>query len=396
MKKIFSFLLLAVAAMTVSAQTEQSSTPAADPWTVASQLLQAEVHAQRSAGKIQNTCLSPLSLEMALAMAAEGASAQTADELRSLIPANLPKLYRQLLRDGSTLSAANSIWINQEIAKSVKKKFLKRNRRKYGAEVTRLVFDPAAVVRINQWCSLQTRGLIPSIIGQLERDDQMVLINALHFKTDWEDEFEADRTHPKPFHLSGGGQEIVPMMTQTQHWAYTEDEYCQAIRLPYRHNEGDKTAYAMYILLPRKNVPVLEFIDNQLSAEYWRSLSFGMPRQVRLQLPKWESQYSTSLVRPLQEMGIRRIFTPQAQFPGISRTPLMVGDILQKTFIRVDEKGTEAAAVTAVMMKLTSAGPNQNQPIEMNVNRPFLYLLVETTTQTPVFVGLMLNPKEKF
>lgn len=395
-------MITALLAVTTMAAATAKTKNNADAWDVACRLLQAEKQMQQGGKEAPNLCVSPLSLELALAMVAEGASGETATELSSLLPANVTNLSKELTSDGQTLTAANSIWVNQDIATNVKKKFIKNNVKKYDAEVTRLAFNPAAVARINLWCKDKTRGLIPSIISQLNADDKMVLVNALYFKAEWKNEFKKNQTHDRPFHLSDGSDIEVPMMLQTSHLSYAEDDYCQAVGLPYKQKADEqsgepieKTQYAMYVLLPKEGIRITDFVNRQLSASYWKQLKFGAEEQVRLQLPKWENNYSTSLVRPLQQMGIQRIFSPKAQFGGISKTPLTVGDILQKTYIKVDEKGTEAAAATAVIMRLTSAAPAKKRPIEMTVDRPFVYFLVETTTNTPVFAGIVMNPKTK-
>lgn len=349
-----------------------------DPWDMAFTLLQSQT---RQDTTVHNTCLSPLSLQLALALVDEGAKGKTHRELNKLLPTDTEGVYTSL-NASPALSLANSIWINQLFATQVKEGFKQTTARKYDAEIQALAFNIQGKNVINQWCQQKTKGLIPSAIDRLDNSQSMILVNALHFKADWRSPFKAQRTSNKDFYLSDGTTKKVSMMEQTSHFEYAEGDDCQVICLPYKG--GEATAFAMYVVLPKEGTS-LQKVLSTLNRKKWKSLSFSSEK-VHLQLPKWESDYSTSLNESVKALGAKRLFTSKANFQKISKSPLRVGSINQKTVIRVDEQGTEAAAVTAISM-VTSALPRPEKIYEMNVNRPFLYILVEEGKDLPIFIG---------
>lgn len=349
-----------------------------DPWDMAFTLLQSQTRQEQT---VHNTCLSPLSLQLALALVDEGAKGKTHRELNKLLPTDTEGVYTSL-NASPALSLANSIWINQQFATQVKEGFKQTTARKYDAEIQALAFNIQGKNVINQWCQQKTKGLIPSAIDRLDNSQSMILVNALHFKADWRSPFKARRTSSKDFYLSDGTTKQVQMMDQTAHFEYAENDDCQVVCLPYK---GDVTAsFAMYIVLPKEGTSLPKLL-NTLNRKTWKGLNFHSEK-VHLQLPKWQSDYSTNLNESVQDLGAKRLFTSKANFSKISKTSLCVGSINQKTVIRVDEQGTEAAAVTTISM-VTTALPRPEKIYEMNVNRPFLYLLVEEGKDLPIFIG---------
>ena len=349
-----------------------------DSWDIAFSLLQSQTKQEAT---VHNTCLSPLSLQLALALVDEGASGKTHKEINKLLPARTDELFATL-NGHEALSLANSVWINQHFAPQVKEGFKQANVQKYEAEIQALPFDDQAKAIINGWCKQKTQGLIPSAIDRLDNGQSMILVNALHFKADWKLPFRSQRTQDKDFFLSNGTTKRVPMMDQTSHFEYAESESCQAICLPYKGNDGAN--FAMYIVLPKEGTS-LKALLSTLNRKTWKNFAFHSSK-VHLQLPKWESDFSTDLNESVKALGAKRLFTSKANFQKISKTDLRVGSINQKTLIRVDEKGTEAAAVTTISM-VTTALPKPEKIYEMNVNRPFLYILVEEGKDLPVFIG---------
>ena len=349
-----------------------------DAWDMAFTLLQSQTQQDTT---VHNPYLSPLSLQLALALVDEGAKGKTHRELNKLLPTGTEGVYTSL-NASPALSLANSIWINQQFATQVQEGFKLSTTKKYDAEIQALAFDANAKNTINNWCKQKTKGLIPSVIERLDNSQSMILVNALHFKADWRSPFKAQRTSNKDFYLSDGTTKKVSMMEQTSHFEYAEGDDCQVICLPYKG--GEATAFAMYVVLPKEGTSLRKVLST-LNRKKWKSLSFSSEK-VHLQLPKWESDYSTSLNESVQALGAKRLFTSKANFSKISKTSLRVGSINQKTVIRVDEQGTEAAAVTTISM-VTTALPRPEKIYEMNVNRPFLYLLVEEGKNLPIFIG---------
>lgn len=372
--KRFSLLIL-LGALASNALIAKSKT---DSWDIAFSLLQSQTKQEQT---VHNTCLSPLSLQLALALVDEGAKGKTHKELNKILPPSMDEVY-STLNASPALSLANSIWINQQFATQVQEGFKQSTTKKYDAEIQALAFDASAKSTINNWCKQKTKGLIPSVIERLDNAQSMILVNALHFKADWRSPFKAQRTSSKDFYLSDGTTKKVSMMEQTSHFEYAEGDDCQVICLPYKG--GEATAFAMYVVLPKEGTS-LQKVLSTLNRKKWKSLSFSSEK-VHLQLPKWESDYSTSLNESVKALGAKRLFTSKANFQKISKSPLRVGSINQKTLIRVDEQGTEAAAVTAISM-VTSAMPRPEKIYEMNVNRPFLYILVEEGKDLPIFIG---------
>ena len=374
MKKVLFMLVAVCLGSAAEAKSDRSG------WNAAFDLLR-----QTTTGTAQptNTCLSPLSLQMALAMVNEGAAGKTRAQLGRLLPGNIDQLTTHLAAD-ATLTSANSIWINHDFASAVHDSFAERNRQLYGAEIRVRHFGNQLPVEMNDWCNEHTHGLIPGIIDHVDKQDKMLLVNALYFRAEWCHQFETRKTKEAPFHREDGASVQVPMMHETCSWEYAENNLCQCIVLPYACESEASTRYSMYILLPRPEL-TLQGLLSHLDARWMKRLKLSRQR-VQLQLPKWECSVSTDLAEPLKQMGITRPFTSDAEFTGISNAPLSISQILQKTRIRVDESGTEAAAVTMVGM-LGAAPQKLKEPKQMIVNRPFIWVLVETESMTPVFVG---------
>ena len=345
----------------------------ADQWDITFDMLEAQMNQE----PVHNTCLSPFSMQLALALVNEGATGKTRKELKNVLPTDMQKAADNV-KNQKVLTTAQSIWINQNFASEVKPDFIQRNQKKFEAEVRTIDFNPSSAQAINAWCNEKTQGLIPKALDKVDASYSMILINALHFKAEWSSPFNAKATSQKDFLLYDGTTKPVDMMEQSAHFGYAEMCHCQIVRLPYKDSP-----YAMYVVLPNQAENIQSVLLN-LKKE-WKHLDFSSTK-VHLQLPRWKSDFSTSLNQTLQQMGVKRMFSNRADFKGISRSGLRVSNVLQKTHINVDEKDTEAAAVTAVIMVRTSLA-RPEKVVEMNVNRPFLYFLVDTETNTPIFAG---------
>ncbi|MBQ0056024.1 MAG: serpin family protein [Bacteroidales bacterium] len=388
MKKTLASLLLLLASI-----PHMMSAADADPWNTAFSLLDEDLRLQGENPK--NTCLSPLSLQLALGMVNEGAKGKTRSELNSIMPSGNNAMMQMLL-DGkcSQLISANSIWINSSFAKSMKKKFVKQNLKHFGAEVQSKPFGAETVAAINNWCNENTNGKIPAIIDRLTDDDKMVLVNTLYFKARWINTFSKSATQPRTFYNSNGSKTDAMTMEMTASFKYRETEMFQAVELPFESDFSDgenpvaTSRFELLVILPKQETGLLEVLDSLKSGKFSLTDSY---KRVHLRLPRFRCEYGTSLIPHLQAMGVSRCFTPAAQFKGISRTKLLISEVMQKTFISVDEDGAEAAAATAVSMRIGAARPRPEQPIEMYVDRPFIYVITESLTGTPVFVGAITN-----
>ena len=343
----------------------------------------------------QNVFVSPLSLHIALGMLLNGAEGETAAELRKGLKVDdiaadeLNRNYKALI-DGLplvdpkvTLGLANSVWYKNTFL--VETNFLDVLRTSFDAEVTGLEFNDAAKNRINAWASDKTRGRIPKVIDEIKPSEVMFLLNALYFKGDWQARFDAQKTKDKPFFLLEGSQKTVRMMAQVSDFNVAFKETYDAVELPYANGR-----YNLTLLLPKESGSVNALIDD-FDVSDWNALQADgfQKRKVSVMLPRFTLKYEVNLNSTLEHMGIARMFTSAAQLGAISKSEsLEVSFVKQNTFLGVDEKGTEAAAVTTIGVELTSI------PVypTLSFDRPFLFIISEKTSATILFMGRIMNP----
>jgi serpin B len=348
----------------------------------------------------ENLCLSPASVQMAMAMAANGAEGKTRREIldamgwegKSISQVNqIEQKAMQTLQstEDITVEMANSIWLNRTAGR-VKRSFVKTNRTYFDAEVNRLTFNAAATERINRWCATHTHDKITSILDQVDPAAQMYLINALYFKGTWIHRFSEGATRPDAFTPADGQAVQVQMMHQQAYYDYADLPLCQLLDMPFISVGG--TQYSLYVALPAEGVTADALLDVLTEATWQEWTSRLRSEDVRLTLPKFRVEYSAVLNQTLQALGVRRAFSAsQADFSGIAPSSLVIDQVLQKTYFDVSESGAEAAAVTAVTMMRTSL-PRPHDVRVMNVNRPFLFVLAEKSSGQVLFVGKVENP----
>jgi len=392
-----------IAALTITAFSS-SAAPSTTPQTLASantgfafKLLN-EVAKEQPA---QNIFISPYSVSTVLQMVGNGAGGKTRDELRKVLgttdltPAAANEAARDINRaitGGCTnvvLNSANAIWYRKGI--QVKPEFLACNRDFFQAAVDPLNFDdPAAVGIMNSWVSQMTHGRIPSIVsGPIDPLTRLFLANAVYFKGKWLDPFEAKATKSRPFHLQGGQRKNLLMMEQSKKFTYRRGTGYQAVRLPYMDWD-----LAMYVFLPDAGSSPQKLLAI-MNADSWQRITLpGFSEQEgHLVLPRFKLQYGIDLQKPLKALGITNAFQPEkADFSGMTVEPVFISEATQKTFLEVNEEGTEAAATT--MMNVASAGPAMNppKPFEMIVDRPFLVIIHHAATQSILFMGVVFDP----
>jgi serpin B len=281
------------------------------------------------------------------------------------------------------LVIANSIWYRDGFP--VKQPFIDINQHYFDAEVEALDFSkPDAAGIINQWCADKTKDRIKDIIQPPIHDDLMMyLINALYFKSKWESQFDKTKTKQDNFTKADKSTIRVNMMEQRANFPYYANEYLQCIELPYGNG-----AFSMVAMLPADNMN-LDQLVGYLDEKTWNILSNNLyHRDVMLKLPRFKIECEMNLNDPVKNAGMQLIFC--GGFANISDKPLFVSRIKQKTFVEVNEEGTEAAAVTVVEM-FTSASLT---PVQFIANRPFLYLIKEKSTGAILFIGRMDEPQE--
>jgi serpin B len=241
-------------------------------------------------------------------------------------------------------------------------------------------------VTINDWVADQTEGRIEDLIpaGGIDAMTRLVLTNAIYFNAAWGQPFEPDLTADGPFHLLGGGEVDVPMMRQTESFGYAEGEGYRAVELPYDGHE-----LSMVVLLP--DAGEFEGFEDTLDAGRVDAIVGDLSyRQVALALPKFEVESGFSLADALAALGMPDAFTSRADFSGMTDDrDLFISEVIHKAFVSVDEAGTEAAAATAVMMAKMAL---QDEPVEVTVDRPFIFLIRDIQTGAILFVGRIVDP----
>lgn len=335
--------------------------------------------------KGENTIISPYSIGIAMDMAYCGARGETAEEMARVLglpegatPGAVMKGAKEVMEaikssDDVTIETANSIWTRS----GVKKKYASDCKRNFNAEVR----NEVDADKINGWVSKSTHEKIKTIIDSADGIDT-ALINAVYFNGVWAVPFKSDMTRKKDFTKSDGTKIKVDMMHGTMNVPYYEDENCKAVRLDY------KGGYSMFVMVPKegreaKAVPdSIEGIEN-LMTNY----------DVRVSIPKFKAEYKTELKPTFESLGMKKAFSPGADFGAISEG-LRITSIIHKTFIDVSEKGTEAAAATAVIMT-KSMPPMGEQPKTFTADRPFLFIIADDTYGIPIFAGAVENPEYK-
>jgi serpin B len=348
-----------------------------------------------------NIFISPYSAATVLQMVGSGAAGQTKMEMQQVLGTTglssdavsaANKDIAQSLNSGNTnviLTIANAIWYRQDAP--VKPEFIARNQQFFGATVDALNFaDPHSVDIINAWANEKTHGKISRIAdGMIDpKYTRLFLANAVYFKGKWAEPFDTKDTKDWPFHLRGGGQKNVPMMTLTKTFTYRRGTGYQAVRLPY---EGENLA--MYVFLPDTNSSP-EKLLGIMNGDTWQKVTKPgfSEKEGMVVLPKFRLEYSVELKQPLQALGMKAAFDSlSADFSGIA-PQLFISAARQKTFVEVKEEGTEAAAVTGMTLSDGMAPMPPPNPFEMIVDRPFLFLIEDNQTGTILFMGIMFDP----
>ncbi len=354
-------------------------------------------------GESGNVFFSPFSISTALAMTYAGARRNTAEEMSkalSFAPGS-PEfheaygLYTQALIPGSADSVqfrvANRLWAERDY--EFLEEFLSLLSEAYESDVERLDFrrDPeAGRLRINDWVAAQTEQKILNLLpyGSVDNDTRLVLSNAIYFKGDWKHAFDEALTQKRAFFPEGGGKSMHDFMQQRNHFQYMERDSSQWIRLPY---EGGK--HSLVIAMPYEGYGIERFGES-LEASALDGIYKARHHEVKLAMPSFELTQSLSLKKVLQKMGMRESFSERANFSGMSsRADLAISDVIHKAFVEVNEKGTEAAAATAVIMMQTSSVQVQKPKIKyFTANRPFLFFIMDDSTRSVLFMGRMSDP----
>ncbi len=347
-----------------------------------------------------NTLISPLSVLCALAMTANGAEGETLTQMEEVLGLDVDTLNGWLYTymknlpqsEKAKLNLANSVWFKQDEKFAVEQDFLQTNADYYGASIYGAPFDDRTLKDVNRWVADNTDGVIPEILGELPKDAVMLLVNALAFDAEWQNIYRETQVRDGVFTTEFGKIKEVDMMHCIE-YAYLEDELATGFIKYYAG--GD---YAFAALLPKEGVGVANYAASLTGEGLWRTLRSASDAEVITAMPKFETETSLELNEALKAMGMPKAFDDVlAEFYGIGSyqgESLYISKVQHKTFLTVDEKGTKAGAAAAVVMEPTDSAPPEDEPEPKRVilDRPFLYLLIDCKTNTPIFIGSMMNP----
>ena len=355
-----------------------------------------------------NLFYSPYSISEALAMTYAGARGYTEKDMAEALNFTLTQdqlhpafnsLDLQLKqrgqgakgrdKEGFRLHVVNAIWGQKDY--KFLGEFLDVLAQNYGAELRIADFineTEQSRVTINKWVSDQTEERIKDLVpqGAINQLTRLVLTNAIYFNAAWQYPFDENATSDGLFHLLSDNDVTVPMMKQTESFRYTEGTDYQVVELPY-----DGQELSMVILLPKAGR--FDAFEEKLDAGFIKTIIGNLEtHEVSLTMPKFEYESSFGLKEVLSTLGMGVAFTPDADFSGMDgKRDLLIQDVLHKAFVSVDEAATEAAAATAVIVGLTAIPV---QPVEVKIDRPFIFLIRDIPTDSIIFIGCVLNPAE--
>lgn len=340
----------------------------------------------------KSTILSPISITFALGMLNNGAAGETQAQINKVLgfgdagADGINQFCRKMLTEAPTLDKltkvmiANNIYVNEGMGYKLKPDFLKLAKTYYDADAeSRNFADGKTRKVINQWGSDHTEGVIKEVLKEDEFNTTAIsyLLNAIYFKGAWAQKFDKANTQNEDFQTLSGNKQL-PMMHQEHQFNYTQNALCQALRLPYGNG-----AYNLTVLLPHEGKSLWE-VAASLTAESWQEYQTMGSAIVDVKLPRFESDSDIDLKPVMIALGMPNAFGNLAEFPNFANSPAYIGLMKQVAHIQLNEEGTEAAAVTVIEMRKSSAGP---QYVKFHATRPFLYVISEQSTGAVFFIG---------
>lgn len=346
----------------------------------------------------QNTLVSPLSVLCALGMTANGARENTLSQMEAALGMSLDTLNPYLRaclnslpsEKPCRLHSANSIWFRKDDGFTVNSDFLQANADWYGADLYQKPFDNATLSEINRWVSKETDGMIPQILRNIPDDAVMYLINALAFDGEWQEVYQESQVREDLFTAEDGVSQTAEFMYATES-QFLRDECAAGFLKPYAGGR-----YAFAALLPEEGVSLETYLSSLTGERLHTLLSNPETTEVRTSIPKFSADCGLELNDVLRAMGMSDAFDPdRANFFGIGHTAdgssLFISQVLHKTHIDINERGTKAGAATAVvMMEPTSDAPVKD-PQTVYLNRPFVYMLIDCQQNLPIFLGMVTS-----
>ncbi len=360
-----------------------------------------------------NFLLSPISVELAFAMVANGAYGQSRQQIMDALgygsksidelnnhSKNLIAEWNDMNVDNArrnsegyygdnlyqqTIETANAIWTDRKFP--LYSDYIALCNSFFDAEASTMNFanEDSTLAVMNEWCNQKTHGMIPRMFSSLEPDLLTVIANALYFKASWEQPFDEWFTSKNDFHNADNSIQEVDMMKCQMSFNYVRTENFVMAELPYNGTT------CMDIILPDSSTDISQCISELSSTRFAAATEKMLPKLLNLHLPKFDLKFDHNLVDVLKQLGITSVFGVAADLSkmGCAYENAFLSNVFQLSHISVDENGTEAAAVTVVAVANSAYIPPTKVviPIEFNVNRPFAYIIRDTQTSTILFVG---------
>lgn len=357
-------------------------------------LFKKSVNVEGKEGDTENVLISPFSIMSVLAMISNGAEGDTLAQLEENFGVSHEALneylknYSDSLQSGENykINVANSVWMKQEEATIIKDEFLKTNEVYFAADAYEEPFDKTTVEAINDWVSEHTDGLITEMLNDIPTEALMYLINAIVFDAKWEEPYESMDVRESKFTLENGLTQDVELMYSDEN-LYLEDEMATGVIKYY----ADKK-YAFVALLPNEGVTVSQYVDSLSGAHLKELLSNPTEVHVKTYIPKFEVEYGVLMNNTLEDMGMTDLFDyNKADLSGIGTSEngnIYISRVIHKSFIKVDEEGTKAAAATIAEASLESA-MEMLESKTVRLDRPFVYMIIDCESNHPIFMGTL-------
>lgn len=355
---------------------------------------------QQSIASERNTLISPTSVLYALAMTANGAKEDTLVQMEEVFGLPIDSLNSYLssyinnlpIDDKYKLHIANAIWFKENDSFTVKQDFLQTNEKYYNAGLYQAPFDDSTLKEINTWVNENTDGMISNILDKIPADAVMYLVNALSFDAEWQEIYETYQVRDGIFKKEDGSTQDIQLMYSSEH-DYLEDESATGFIKYYKDRK-----YAFVALLPKEGVSVTDYISTLTGEHLYEMLTTPENVHVNAAIPKFKTEFSAEMSEPLKSLGMTDAFDwNAADFSGIGTSQngnLVISRILHKTFISVDEKGTEAGAATVVEIRDEAAMVEPEESKTVYLDRPFVYMLIDCEKNLPLFMGTVMNINE--
>ena len=343
-----------------------------------------------------STVLSPISVTYLLGMLNAGAAGTTRDEITNVLgfgndPQAVNEYCKKMIDEApnvdpaATVKIANSIYVNSSKGLSLLKQYVNDMENYYSAQIDALDFTKNSTLdKINNWCSKNTDGMIPSILNEINPEAAMYLLNAIYFNADWTEKFDKNDTRNSSFTLPDGSVVTRELMHRKAIAQGCESELCSMLRIPFGSG-----GYSMYVMLPAEGKTASDLIrdmSQQALTEHLSAIDMTA-HEVDILMPLFEIVSDIDLIDVLEPMGINSAFTTSADFSNMSNASLYVSMMKQKAKIEVNEDGAKASAVTISMAGATSPRPQLYEKAEFHANRPFLYFILEETSRSIFFIG---------